>query len=135
MKLLSKEVIETSKKRDNDKLRFETKRLSQLKKRLIDSYHGVKSNYSDDKVKAKAEFDAFVTELNKKKSILLKSLKEYEQEIETKKEIIFGLVARSDELEERVYEIEEREKKLALREAYVGDLEKKLSEKSHELLR
>jgi len=64
-------------------------------------------------------------EIQEQKSELLKELKDIEEVIVTKREVIQGMMERQDELDERVYQIDEREKKVELRENFIKVIEQK----------
>lgn len=92
---------------------------------MLTRLNTAKKNYDPEKVAALKEFDAFLADIQEKKSKLLREMKAIESIIEEKKELYYGLIAKSDALEERAHAVKESEDKLDLREAFVSQLEKK----------
>jgi hypothetical protein len=130
MKLLSKNEAQANKKRENEGLIESNIKLRKFYKEITDKIRGAKTDYSGDKLIALESFDRFVSELNEKKSKLLQEYNSIVKAIEDKKEIYYGLIVKQDELEERVYQADEREKKLDLREEFINELERKWTTKT-----
>ncbi len=130
MKLLSKNEAYASKKRENEGLIESNIKLRKFYKDISDRIRGAKLDYSEDKLKALKEFDQFCADINEKKSKLLKEFNDISNAIEDKKEIYYGLVVKQDELEEKVYQVNEREKKVELREKFISELERRWNTKT-----
>lgn len=128
MKLLERKEATLGLKKDNEELLGTNIRLREMEKQVLRRLNEAKENYDPEKVKALKDFEQFVSELNEKKSQLLKELSAYQKLITERKDIYYGLVERQDELEEKIYQMDEKNKKLDLREAFVKDLEKKIRE-------
>ena len=126
MKLLAKSEAESSLKRENDSLIETNIRLRNYEKAVIERLNKLKENYEPDKVKALQEYEAYCKDILIKKSRLLQELVAIQAQIDGKKETYYGIVAATDELEEKRYQINESMKKLELREAFVSDLEAKI---------
>lgn len=125
MKLLSKSDIQSSVKKDNEELLETNLRLRKGLIGVIKNINTARTDYSSDKVRALKDFDKFVEELNQKKSNLLKELRDLTEVVEKKKDIYYGLIEKQDILEEKLYQMSERESKLDLRESFIKELEKK----------
>ena len=125
MKLLTRKEADTSIKKSNDELLGTNIRLREMEKQVIIRLNEAKLDYSPEKMKALKDFEQFVADLNEKKSKLLQELNAYEKLIEERKEVYYGLIERQDALMEKSYHINEQNKKLDLREAFVIDLEAK----------
>jgi hypothetical protein len=126
MKLLQKPELKSKLGKQNEELIQSIQRHQVFYQDLLKKINSVKQGFSKDK--ELQEFERFCEENTVKKSKLLKEYKELEEEIEKKKEIIFGLVEKQDELMEKEYELSEREKKLDLRENFIKNIEKKIHE-------
>lgn len=123
MKLLSKNDARSKAKLEQDQVINETSRLREYAKQyrqLINS-----GNFEDKKAKEVKDFEQFCKDIQTKKAKLLEELSSIQIEIENKKDVYYGFIAKQDELDERLYNIVERENKLDLREAFVKSLEKK----------
>lgn len=124
MKLLSKQEVKSKIQLNNDELLVTNSRLRKVYGELLAKINNIKVNYSKDE-KAK-EFEQFCAEILHKKSALLSDVKVLEEEIEKKKEIIYGLIEKQDELQEKEFEINEREIKLNMREDFIKSIENKI---------
>jgi hypothetical protein len=125
MKLLSKTQAQSGIKRSNQKLVDEGVVLQKAYKNLVAKYNSAKDNYDPEKIAALEEFETFKADIVAKKSKLLAELNAVTEAVEAKKELYYALVEKADELTERTYQANERDKKLDLRENFVKDLEKK----------
>lgn len=123
MKLLSPKEAKPILRKQNDELIDTSLRLSKLVREKHAELNTLKGNYDPEKVRAKAEFDAFCKDLNEKKGRLLEELSGIQKEIDTKKDIYFGIVAKQDSVEERIYKADRREESLNLREKLISELE------------
>lgn len=130
MKLLSKQEARSKVKKENDELIDQNIRLRQLEKGVISRLNMAKLDYSPEKVAALKEFDDFVKDLRLKKGRLLKEYSNLEAAVEQKKEVYYGLIEKQDQLDEKIYQMGEKERKLDLRENFVLDLEQKFREKT-----
>lgn len=125
MKLLAKTEAQSKVKRDNDQLIAENLRLRQFWKDITQKLNTVKESYEPDKLAKLKEFEQFAMDLMVRKAKLLEELQGIENEIIRKKDIYFGLIAKQDALDEKIYQMTEAQKKLDLRERFVVDLEQK----------
>lgn len=125
MKLLSITEARSKKKLENDSLVESNIRLREYWKGITQKLNTVKEDYSQDKLQKLKEFELFCKDLQVKKSKVLEELAGWQKLIEEKKEMYYALVAKHDELDEMQYKIDEGNKKLELREAFVLDLEQK----------
>lgn len=126
MKLLSKPEIKSRIQLNNDELLATNSRLRKIYVELLAKINNTKVNYSKDE-KAQ-EFERFCADILQKKSILISEIKDLENDIERKKEIIYGLIEKQDALQEKEFEMKEREKKLDLREGFITNVEQKIYE-------
>jgi hypothetical protein len=125
MKLLDQKQAQSNLKTQNDELIGTNIRLRRFWQEITQKLNTIRENYDPDKLKRLKDFEQFCKDLIIKKSKMLEELVSIEKQIENKKEIYYGLIAKQDKLDEYVYEIQEKEKKLKLREAFVIDLEAK----------
>ena len=125
MKLLGKQEATSLRKQRNDALIDESLRLNGVYKTVKSKLDTIKDNYDPEKLRAMADFEAFCKDLDQKKSKKLKELVAIEAIIEEKKELYYGLIAKQDALDERIYQIGERENKVELREKFISELEAK----------
>ncbi len=129
MKLLAKKDAQEGIKKNNEDLIGSNVRLREMEKQVIKRLNEAKSNYDPEKVKALKEFEQFVADINEKKSKLLEELNAYSKLIEERKDTYYGLIEKADELDEKLHQVKEANKKLDLREAFVVDLERKIRER------
>lgn len=127
MKLLSKPEIKSRIQLNNDELLATNSRLRKVYVELLSKINNTKVNYSKDE-KAQ-EFERFCADILQKKSVLLSNIKMLEEDIERKKEVIYGLIEKQDELQEKEFEIKEREAKLDMRESFIRQIENKINER------
>lgn len=125
MKLLSRTQAQSKLAKDNDELVETNIRLRQYEKEIITRLNTVKEDYEPDKLQKLKEFEQFAKGITAKKAKLLEELKGIEIAIEQKKDLYYALITKQDRLEERIYQANEREEKLNLRETFVSDLEEK----------
>lgn len=130
MKLLSQKDVQSSKKKENEALIETNIRLRKFYKDITDKLNVVRENYEPEKVAKLKDFEEFCKDLISKKSKLLEEFNVLERAIKEKKELYYGLIEKQDELEEKIYQVNEAHKKLDLREAFVVDLEQKWKEKN-----
>jgi hypothetical protein len=129
MELLSKQSAQTKIKKDNEQLVDMNLRLRKYFSAIKTQFNTLKDNYEPDKVKKLEEFNRFCSDIDHKKSLKLEELSVIDAEIEKKKEIYYGLISKQDELDEKIYQLSEKERKLDLREGFVEELERKWKEK------
>ena len=129
MKLLTVKEAQSQKKLENDSLIESNLRLKKSEAVITSRLNSLKDNYEPEKIKKWKEYEEFVAGINSKKSALLKEMKDIQKYIDDKKEIYYGLIEKQDLLEEKMYQMSEKEKKLDLRESFVEDLERKWREK------
>lgn len=130
MRLLSRPIVEQKLRKENDELIDRNLRLRGFERAVTERLNTIKDSYEPEKVAKLQEYELFVQDILAKKGKLLRELMAIEEMIDQKKELYYGIIAKSDELAERKYQIEEETKKLNLREAFVTDLEQKWREKS-----
>lgn len=130
MKLLSKQSATSKLKQDNDNLVETNIRLRKFEGEVIRRLNTAKENYEPEKMAALKEFELFCKDILTKKALLLKELNGIEKAVKDQKELYFGLIEKSDLLDEQRYQAEEVIKKANLREAFVVDLETKWKEKN-----
>lgn len=128
MKLLDCKEAQSKVKKDNDELILSNIRLRKLLQEITNKLNTIKENYNPAKLKILQEFEIFSKDILEKKSKLLEELQGIENEIVKKKDIYYGLIVKQDLLDEKIYQIREQERKLDLREAFIGELEKKQRE-------
>lgn len=131
MKLLSKHEAQSSLQKENDQLIETNIRLRQFWTEITRKLQTAKESYEPDKLAALKAFERFSKDILERKSKLLRELQGIENEITKKKDIYYGLIAKQDALDEKVYQMNEQEAKLKLREAFVEDLEAKWRAKNH----
>ena len=126
MKLLTKPELKSNLHKQNEDLIETNIRLRKIYQELTTGINSVRKTINKDK--ELQDFERFCNELNEKRSKLLKEYKDLEASIESKKEILFGLVEKQDELVEKEYQLKEREIKLDLRESFIKNVENKIYE-------
>lgn len=126
MKLLSRSEAQSQIKKRNDTLVEESVRLQGIRRKEEIRLSQAKADYSPEKAEALRDFEAFSDGIAEKKSKLLRELKTVDTAVNDKKELYYGLVEQMDVLIEREHAVNEREKKVDLRERFVQELEKKL---------
>lgn len=134
MQLMPKQEAENLLKKEENQLKANNVRLLQFFSKGIKKLNSYKDNYSPDKEKAYKDFVSFCEDLNKKKSVLLKELKEISTLIEQKKDIYFAMLEKLDALDEKEQEIKQMQSKLDIREGFLIESEKKLKEKWDKLI-
>lgn len=125
MKLLSRPHVENRIRKENDDLISQNIRLREYERVVVERLNNAKESYEPDKVARLRDFELFVKDIVVRKAKLLEELSSIEKAVEEKKELFYGLVTKSDVLEEKRYQIEEENRKLELRQAFVVDLEQK----------
>jgi len=125
MKLLSQTQARSKSKLENDTLIDSSIRLRTYHKAITDKLNNLKDDYSGDKQEKLREFETFCKDLTVKREKILAELANWQKLVTDTKEIYYGFIARKDELQEKEYLINEENKKLNLREAFVVDLEVK----------
>ena len=128
MKLLPKQEAKSRIKKENEELIDANIRLRKQYKNILKKLDTIKDDYTPEKVKRLEDFEKFCIDIQQKESKLLQNLEYIKQEIEKKKEVYYGLIEKQDQLDERIYQADEKEKKLDLRENFLKELEKKQAE-------
>lgn len=128
MRLLNRTEAQSSLRKENDELVATNVRLRHLWQEIIGKLNTARESYESEKMKKLQEFEIFCKDILEKKSKLLEELMGIEKEIKAKKDLYFGLISKQDALDEKIYQMKEQEKKLDLREAFVGELESKWKE-------
>lgn len=131
MKIFAKQDAHLKIKLDSEQLIEQNIRVRKNYEETVRKINSAKLSYDKDKLKAMEEFDKFVKDITKKKSLLLEELAKIEQQIEQKKELYYSLITKQDLLEEKMYQMQEKERKLDIRESYVGELEKNFNNKAY----
>ena len=130
MKLLSKKESESKIKKENDELIEPNIRLRKYFAEITHKLNTIKENYEPEKMARLKDFEVFCKDLLIKKDNLLQEYNALEAEIQKKKDVYYGLIEKQDVLDEKIYQANEQEKKLNLREIFVSDLEQKFREKT-----
>lgn len=133
MKLLSKTEADSSLKKENEQLIESNIRLRKFWNDINFKLNNARENYDPQKMAKLKDFEAFCKELMAKKEKLLIEYNTLQKAIEQKKEIYYGLITKQDQLDEKIYQMNEQEQKLKLREAFVVDLEVKWKNKNANL--
>ena len=124
MKLLPQKAVQSKKRLENDELISENIRLRKYYQDIVQKLNTIKDTYEPDKLKRLEDFENFCKELTVKRSKLLEEVAGLDKLIADKKELYFGLIGKMDALDERVYQVKERERKADMRESFIGELEK-----------
>lgn len=131
MKLLHKTEARSRAKLENEELIASNIRLRQYWQGITERLNNVKDNYEQDKLEKRAEFERFCQDIEVKRTKLLTELAAIQKLVNDTKEIYYGYIEKKDRLAEMEYRIQEENKKLDLREAFVVDLEEKIRNKQH----
>lgn len=125
MKLLTPSLARSKKKLENEGLVESNIRLRKYHKDITQKLNNIKEDYEPEKLNKLREFETFCRDLDVKRETLLKELAQWQKLLADTKEIYYGYIVKADELAEKEYLIEEENKKLNLREAFISDLEQK----------
>lgn len=125
MKLLAKSDVSRKLQAENDDLVVTNIRLRQYWQIATDKLNDLKEDYEPDKMAKLKDFEEFCKKLLIRKAKLLEEFSGLEQAITEKKELYYGFIEKQDKLDEKIYQMNEQEKKLKLREEFVVDLEQK----------
>lgn len=125
MKLLTPSLARSKKKLENEGLVESNIRLRKYHKDITQKLNTIKDDYEPEKLEKLREFETFCRDLDVKRETLLKELAQWQKLLTDTKEIYYGFIAKSDELQEVKYKIDEENKKLDLRQTFVEDLENK----------
>ena len=125
MKLLSKTEARSKKKLENDTLVDSNIRLRKSWEFINKKLNTIKDDYEPEKLLKLAEFERFCKEIDAKKQIVLREFASLQKLVEDTKETYYGFIEKQDGLAEIKYNIDEENKKLDLREAFILDLEAK----------
>lgn len=131
MKLFSKIQAHESIKLENDQLVESNIRLRKFHSEITSKLNNAKTSYDPEKIKALEDFDKFTKDIAEKKNKMFRELIAIQAEIDKQKDIYYGYIIKSDELIERNYLVEQKEKKLETRELFVEELERKFQEKAY----
>lgn len=112
MKLFSREQINKTRKDQTRELAVKNERLAKSLREMIKLQNDF--DFDVDKAKKVKEYQVWCEDLQKKMSIELGNLKAYEKLIEEKKDEYYNLVARKDELEDKILDKKEELSKLDL---------------------
>ena len=129
MRLLAKKDADNKLRKENEELIDTNIRLRKSYTDIVKRLNTIKENYEPDKLKKLKEFEDFCKDLQVKKSKLLEEYREIDTAIERKKDLYYGLIAKQDLLDEKVYQIKQEENKLGVRQLFVEELERKWQEK------
>ena len=130
MKLLPKTEARSRAKLENEELIASNIRLRQYLQGITQKLNNVKDSYEPEKVQKLQEFERFCKELEVQRTKLLTELAGIQKLVNDTKDIYYGYIQKKDQLAETEYKIQEENKKLDLREAYVVDLEARFREKT-----
>ena len=126
---MSQREARSSKKRENEELIDSNIRLREYHKSITQKLNTVKDDYTQDKLDRLKDFEIFCKETQEKRDKLLRELSGIQALVESTKENYYALIVKQDQLDEKVYKIQEEHKKLDLREIFVRDLEEKWKNK------
>lgn len=125
MKLLSSTTARSKRKQENDALVDSNVRLRKFHRDITEKLNTVKDNYEPEKLQKLREFETFCKDIEVKRHKILTELAGWQKLVEETKELYYSFVVKQDQLQEVKYVIDEENKKLDLREAFVLDLEQK----------
>lgn len=126
-KLLDKKSATSKLKQDNDTLIESNIRLRKYYADITKKLNGLKDSYDPEKLAKLEEFEKFSKDLLAKKAKLLEEYSQIDALVEQKKEQYYAMIEKSDALDEKMYQVNEANKKLDLRQVFVQDLEKKIT--------
>jgi hypothetical protein len=126
MRLMPKTEARSKAKLENEELIASNIRLRQYWQSINTKLNNVRESYEPEKLQKLNEFERFCKDLEAQRTKLLTELTRIQKIVENTKEIYYGYVRKKDELMETEYRINEENKKLDLREAFVVDLETKI---------
>lgn len=130
MKLLSQNEAQSSLQKENDDLIATNIRLRQFWAEITHKLNTIKESYEPNKLQRLKDFERFCKDLTDKKSVLLRELQGIENEIQKKKDLYYAMIGKQDALDEKIFQMNEAEAKLKLRQAFVEDLEAKWKQKN-----
>lgn len=122
MKLLDKKEVKNRVQKENESLMEENGKLRILNQRARNL---LGLDFSAEKQKQLKEFQQFTDDIINKKSNLLKELTDINDIISKRRDILYGLIEKQDQLIERENAVKEREAKVELRERFVKEIENK----------
>lgn len=125
MKLLLPQEARSRLKKEEEILIGSVGRLRKQEQAATTRLQSARANYDPEIAKALKDYEFFLKDISAKKQKALKELLAVEQQLEERKEFLYGLVEKADELNEQEYQLNERENKLDLRENLIKELERK----------
>lgn len=128
MQLFSKETINTKRKEQTRELTLKNERLAASLRKILNLQKDIE--FDSDKAKKVADYQVWCEDLQKKMSKELSNLKAYEKLVDEKKEEYYNLVARKDEIEDKILDRKEELEKLDLQVA----IKKQILEKSNVII-
>ena len=125
MQLFSKEQVNVKRKEQTRELTLKNERLATSLRKILNLQKDIE--FDADRAKKVTEYQKWCDDLQNKMSRELSNLKAYEKLTEEKKEEYYSLVARKDEIEDRILDRKEELEKLDLQVALL----KQITEKSN----
>lgn len=125
MKLLTRKEAQTSLRKENDELIESNIRLRKSWQEITSRLNNLKNDYEPEKLEKLKEFEAFCKDILARKAKLLEEINALDTEITRRKDLYYGLIAKQDALDEKIYQMNQKEETLNRREVFVTDLENK----------
>lgn len=105
MQLFSKEQINTKRKDQTRELTLKNERLAVSLKKILNLQNDI--DFDTDKAKKVKDYQIWCEDLQKKMNKELANLKAYEKLLDEKKDEYYNLVAKKDELEDKIIDLTE----------------------------
>lgn len=122
MELFKKEQINAKRKDQTRELMVKNERLIKSLRKVLDLQNDIE--FDQDKAKKVKDYQVWCEDLQKKMSKELGNLKAYEKLVDDKKEEYYGLVAKRDEIEDKIMDLKEELGRLELQVAFKRELVK-----------
>lgn len=110
MQLFSREQVNLKRKNETRELSLKNDRLAKSLRKVLDLQKEVE--FDQDKAKKVKDYQVWCADLQNKMDKALGTLKSYEKLVEEKKEEIYELVERKDELEDTLLDLREEQERL-----------------------
>lgn len=120
MRLFQKTEIEKGRKEQTRELTLKNERLATSLRKILNLQKDIE--FDADKAKKVKDYQVWCEDLQTKMSKELGNLKAYEKLVDEKKEEYYNLVARKDEVEDRIITLKEELEKLSLQVAFKREL-------------
>ena len=120
MQLFSKETINSKRKEQTRELSLKNERLATSLRKILSLQKDIE--FDADKAKKVADYQVWCEDIQKKMSKELGNLKAYEKLVEDKKEEYYNLVAKKDEIEDKIIDRKEELSRLDLQVNFKREL-------------